>query len=239
LALPDMLGVLAFCELGAAATLCVLGAVATFSAASGCVDADAGAAVVSGGETYARSAAVPEEDGEVSAALVVVAAEGAVATDVAGMSGDDDVGFTGSTWSGFSGEEAGASFAWASFALILSAMFSSIALECVFFSVTPTSGRMSRMTPFFTSKERASSLILIFAIIRASLSGHPGYWAVAVLSEPRGVPAMQIAPPEPLSLPSFSREIRPSHGNKFHRLFHSILSPRGVFVVRTSFFGIS
>ena len=45
-----------------------------------------------------------------------------------------------------------------------SATSSSIELECVFFSCTPRSGSMSRMTPGFTSSSRASSLILIFFI---------------------------------------------------------------------------
>ena len=45
-----------------------------------------------------------------------------------------------------------------------SATSSSIELECVFFSCTPKSGSMSRMTPGFTSSSRASSLILIFFI---------------------------------------------------------------------------
>jgi hypothetical protein len=43
-----------------------------------------------------------------------------------------------------------------------SASSSSIELECVFFSVTPTSGKTSRITLAFTSSSRAKSLIRIF-----------------------------------------------------------------------------
>jgi hypothetical protein len=53
------------------------------------------------------------------------------------MPGDDGVGFTGVGSSGFAGEEE-ASVRWTKRDRILSAISSSIALECVFFSVTPT-----------------------------------------------------------------------------------------------------
>ena len=45
-----------------------------------------------------------------------------------------------------------------------SATSSSMELEWVFFSCTPSSGSISRITPGFTSNSRASSLILIFFI---------------------------------------------------------------------------
>lgn len=43
---------------------------------------------------------------------------------------------------------------------------SSIELECVFFSLTPSSGSMSRITPGLTSSSLASSLMRIFFISR-------------------------------------------------------------------------
>ena len=54
---------------------------------------------------------------------------------------------------------------------------SSTELECVFFSVTPTSGRMSRITLLFTSSSLAKSLIRtllirLFRLFRYLLAAH-------------------------------------------------------------------
>lgn len=72
---------------------------------------------------------------------------------------------TGSVTSGVSGDFGDASSSVVTLSRNRSARSSSIALECVFFSATPTSGSNSRSNPGFTSSSRASSLILIFAII--------------------------------------------------------------------------
>jgi hypothetical protein len=56
-----------------------------------------------------------------------------------------------------------------------SASCSSNELECVFFSVTPTSVSTSRIALLLTSSSRARSLIRIFIRFRLSFSGPAGF----------------------------------------------------------------